>query len=82
MKTLMHRFKAWLRVQACKRLNLWPHELYAEAIADRVKVSRRGGKQLVVDITVNVTGIGSEALRKSLCEAVTFELRKKAGWMK
>lgn len=75
------RFRAWLRVQACKRLDLWPHELYAEAIADRVHVGRRGGKQAVVDITVNVTNIGTEALRRSLCEAVAFQLRKKAGWV-
>ena len=75
------RFKAWLRVQACKRLNLWPHELYAEAIANRVEVKRRGYKAFVVDITVNVTNIGTEALRRSLCEAVAFELRKKAGWV-
>ena len=75
------RFKAWLRVQACKRLDLWPHELYAEAIASRVEVKRRGYKAFVVDITVNVTNIGTEALRRSLCEAVAFELRKKAGWV-
>lgn len=75
------RIYKWLRVQACKRLHLWPAELYAQAIEDRVNVNRRGGKQVVVDITVNVTNMRDAAVRDSLVTAVGMMLRKKAGWL-
>uniref|UniRef100_A0A6M3L4G8 Uncharacterized protein n=1 Tax=viral metagenome TaxID=1070528 RepID=A0A6M3L4G8_9ZZZZ len=77
---MRQRFKQWLRDQACKRLKLWPHEMYCEAINNRVSVKRRGNQAYVVDIVVNVTNIGTESLRRSLCESVVFQLRKKAGW--
>lgn len=78
---MKQRIYKWLRTQACRRLHLWPAELYAQAVEDRVNVKRRGGRQLVVDITVNVTNIADPAVRDSLVKAVGMHLRKQAGWV-